>query len=312
MMKKKVTIQDYANHFGLIRLNGDMEAMSREIVEVAVNRPGLELAGFFEYPRSYRLVFLGNKELTYIQTLSSDALYRSFDFLTSDTCPGIVICQGKPCPSILLEIAQKKNFPLLATNRKTNMFNLETVMYLQEALAPMTSVHAVLMEIYSMGVLILGASGIGKSETALELVKKGHRLVSDDRVNISYVQGKLYGEAPELLMGMMEVRGIGIIDIMRMFGVNSLLQRVEISYAIQLETPDPSRPVERLGSSKNYFELFDQRIPLLKIPVFAGRSISGVIETAVTDLKLKDYGFDSSYDFEIRMKTLLERKKGEK
>lgn len=312
MTKKKITIQDYANHFGLIKINGDINAMSREITEVSVNRPGLELAGFFEYPRSNRLVFLGNKEMTYIQTKSPEALYKSFDFLTSDTCPGIVICQGRDCPPILLEIAQKKNFPILVTNRQTNMFNLETVMYLQEVLAPVTAVHAALLEIYSMGVLLLGESGMGKSETSLELIRKGHRLVSDDRVNISYVQGKLYGEAPELLIGMMEVRGIGIIDISRMFGINSLLPRIEINYAIQLVKPDATKSIERLGINKNYFELFDQRIPLLKIPVNAGRNVADIIEAAVTDLKLKDYGFDSSYDFEVRMKALLERKENEK
>lgn len=312
MPQKKVTILDYANHFGLVRIHGDMIAMSREITEISVNRPGLELAGFFDYPRSHRLVFLGNKEITYIQTMSETAMRKSFDFLTSDTCPGIVICQGRDCPKILLEIAKKKNFPLLATSRATNMFNLETVMYLQEALAPMQSIHGALLEIYSMGVLILGDSGIGKSETALELVKKGHRLISDDRVDISYVQGRLYGEAPELLIGMMEVRGIGIIDISRMFGINSLMNRIDIHYAIQLVKPDLAKPIERLGTTKNYFELFNQKIPLLKIPVFAGRSIAEIIETAVTYLKLKDYGYDSSYEFEVRMKELLARKKGDK
>ncbi len=310
MPQKKITLQDYANHFGLVRIHGDMEAMSREITEISVNRPGLELAGFFEYPRSHRLVFFGNKEMTYIQTMSEEAMRKAFDFLTSDTCPGIIICQGRNCPRILLEIAAKKNFPILTTKRATNMLNLETVMYLQEVLAPMTAIHATLMEIFSMGVLILGESGIGKSETALELVKKGHRLVSDDRVNISYVQGKLYGEAPELLLGMMEVRGIGIIDISRMFGINSLIQKIDISYAIQLEKPDLTKPMERIGSAVQYMDLLEQKIPLLKIPVFAGRSMAEIIETAVTYLKLKQYGYDSGYEFENRMKELLQRKKG--
>lgn len=310
MPSKKVTIQDFANHFGLVAISGDINAMKRPIEEVSVNRPGLELAGFFDYPRSRRLVFIGNKEMSYIATMKEEDKIKAFDFLLEDVCPGLVICQGHKCPELLLKMAKERNFPMFLSNRQTNDLNMDTVLYLHDALAPSTAIHAVLVDMYSSGVLILGESGIGKSEITLELLKKGHNLVSDDRVNISYVRGKLYGEAPELLVGMMEVRGIGIVDITRMFGINALTKRSEIHFAIKLEKFDPSMSTDRLGKKTQYYEILGQQIPLVNIPVYAGRSVAEIIEVAVTNLKLKQFGYDSSFEFENRLNELLAQKKG--
>ena len=207
-------------------------------------------------------------------------------------------------------MAKERNFPMFLSNRQTNDLNMDTVLYLHDALAPSTAIHAVLVDMYSSGVLILGESGIGKSEITLELLKKGHNLVSDDRVNISYVRGKLYGEAPELLVGMMEVRGIGIVDITRMFGINALTKRSEIHFAIKLEKFDPSMSTDRLGKKTQYYEILGQQIPLVTIPVYAGRSVAEIIEVAVTNLKLKQFGYDSSFEFENRLNELLAQKKG--
>lgn len=310
MREKKLTVQEFANHFGLICVSGDKEALQREITEVSVNRPGLELAGFFEYPRFKRLIFLGNHELAFINLLEEERARKAFDFLLSDKCPGLVVCQGHECPALLLELAREKNFPIFLTTKQTNSFNMETVIYLQDALAPHKSIHASLIDIYSTGVLILGASGIGKSEIVLELIKKGHHLVTDDRVDVSFVRGKLYGEAPELLLGMMEVRGIGIIDVTKMFGINALVKKMEISYAIELTEFNPEKPIERLGNNTQFYEIHGHRIPLLKIPVNAGRKMSEIIEVAVTNLKLKSDGINSTHDFELRLNELLSRKKG--
>ncbi len=310
MSKKYVTIQEFANHFGLVCINGDMEALKRPIVEASINRPGLELTGFFEYPRMNRLIFFGNKEMTYISTMNESTLAAALDFLTSSECPGIVICQDRPCPNLLLDIAKKKNFPLFLSQRQTNELNMEAVAFLLDALAPSTAIHAALLEIYSTGVLIIGESGIGKSEITLELIKKGHHLVSDDRVNISLVRGKLFGEAPELLVGMMEVRGIGIIDVTRMFGINTLVKRCEISFVIQLKKYDPDKPIDRLGSKSQYYEILGQKIPMITLPISAGRNLAEIIEVAVTNYKLKQFGYDSSYEFDNRLNELLERKRG--
>lgn len=309
MKQKKLTVQDYASHFNLTCISGNQEALKREIVEVSVNRPGLELAGFFEYPRSKRLIFLGNHELTFAAMLEEERARKAYEFLLADACPGLVICQGHECPPLLLEIASERNFPIFLTDKQTNSFNMETVIYLQDALAPYTSIHASLVDVFSTGVLLLGASGIGKSEITLELIKKGHHLVTDDRVDVSFVRGKLYGEAPELLSGMMEIRGIGIVDVTRMFGINALVKKMEISYAIELTKFNPEQPVERLGNTIQYYEILGHKIPLLKIPVYAGRSMAEIIEVAITNLKLKDFGIDSTQDFETRLNQMLLRKK---
>ncbi len=308
-MKKDLTIRDFANHFGLKWINGDQNALVRPITEHVVSRPGLELAGFFEYPRSSRIIFLGNTEISYINSCKDrKKLKKAFDFITNDECPGIVLCKNHECPAELLEIAREKNFPILGTMRNTNELNYEAVVYLGEELAPSTAVHASLLEIFSEGVLILGESGIGKSETTLELIKKGHQLVSDDRVEISLFKGELVGRAPELLVGMMEVRGIGIIDVPRMFGINSLLDRINISFAIKLVHLDPEAPMERLGTSTQYYEILGKKIPYLTLPVSGARSMAEIIEVAITNLKLKKYGYDSGYAFESRLNELLSRK----
>ncbi len=309
MSQKKLTVQEYANHFGLVCISGQNSALKRQILEVSINRPGIELAGFFNSPRSKRLIFFGNHELDFCQMLDNEKARKAYDFLLSDECPGAIICQGRKCPSLLLEIARERDFPIYLTNRKTNDFNIESVIYLQEALAPYKAIHATLVEIYSTGVLILGESGIGKSEIALELVKKGHQLVTDDRVDVSFVRGKLYGEAPELLKGMMEVRGIGIIDVARMFGINAIVKKIQISYAIELVKYNPKKDIDRLGDNKQFYEIHGHKIPLLQIPVYAGRNMSEIIEVAVTNLKLKDDGIDSTYDFKMRLNELIERKK---
>ncbi len=311
-MTEKLTIRDFANHFGLKWINGDQQALLRPVTEHVVSRPGLELTGYFKYPRANRIIFLGNKEISYINSCTNrKKLLEAFDFITNEECPGIVICQNHECPEDLLDICVKKNFPLFGTMRNTNELTYESVVYLGEKLAPNTSIHASLVEIFSEGVIILGESGIGKSETTLELIKKGHQIVADDRVEISLFKGELIGRAPELLVGMMEVRGIGIIDVPRMFGINSLLDRTTISFAIKLVHFRPEEPMERLGIETQYYEILGKKIPLLTLPVSGARSMAEIIEVAITNLKLKKFGYDSGYVFENRLKELMDRKKSQ-
>lgn len=312
MQKNSITVREYAQHFGLVILSGFDTLDQREIVDMAINRPGFELCGFFKATDKHKLVVFGNKEIEFIQSEQNHnqkTLIEAYDFLTNDTCPAIIICRNLPCPIELLEIGRKKNFPIFSTSMTTSELNVKTFTYLQEVLAPKTSLHASLLEIYSVGVLILGESGIGKSETTLELVRKGHKLISDDRVDITAIGGKLFGEAPELLNGMMEVRGIGIIDVPRIFGINTLVKKVEISYAINLVKYKQETPYERLGNKPITLKILDRDIPLLNLPVSGARSMANIVEVAVTNLKLKDYGIDSAFEFENRMNELLRRKK---
>lgn len=309
MKNQEITIQEYANHFGLIWLNGDMNAMKRMVTEPTINRPGLELACFFDHPRSRRLVFLGNTEMAYIHTMSEENICRAFDFLMNQECPGIIICNNLECPSIIIQLALERNFPMFQSNLKTNDLLIETMTYLNEALAPVTSLHGTLMEIFSVGVVIMGASGIGKSETALELIKKGHHMISDDRVDIRLTRGhNLLGKSPELLKNMMEVRGIGIIDISKMFGVNTIRDEKNVELIIQLTSFDDRDDYERLGSKTEYQDILGVKVPIISIPVSGARSIGDIIEVAVTNYKLKKNGYDSTHEFEERLNELLRRK----
>lgn len=302
-----LTILDYANHFGFTTIVGSQTSLKREIKTVEIDRPGLELTGFFDYHQKDRLVLLGNKEFAFINTLNKDTQIGIFDKLCSTSCPGIIICQGKECPEVLKEVALKNGVTVLGTSQRTSEVTSDTLTYLSEQLAPRTSIHACLVDIFSQGVLILGKSGIGKSETSLELIKKGHCLVSDDKVNISLVRDKLIGRAPELIMGMMEVRGIGIIDVPRMFGINSLKQRCRINFAIKLIPFDDKIDVERIGMKTDHMEILGEKLPCITLPVSAARSMAEIIEAAVTNFKLKAYGYDSAYEFEKRVKELSTR-----
>ena len=168
------------------------------------------------------------------------------------------------------------------------------------------------MEIYGIGVLILGESGIGKSEISLDLIKKGHRLIADDRVDIRDVRGKLIGTCPESIYGMMEVRGIGIIDVTRMFGINSLSKSEKISFVVNLVSFDKREPLERVGMKTDRYEILGEFVPMVKLPVSAARSMSDIIEAAVTNFKLKDYGYDTGYEFQRRLTELQEKKRLER
>ena len=311
MFSKSISVYEYANHFGLVVLSGYQKLKEKKITQVPTIRPGFELSGYFEATVRSRIVMLGKKELKFIESHDSnkETLLKAYDYLTSEECPCIIICRGLECPKELLDIAKKKDFPILLTSMATSQLNVSSYAYLQEVLAPTTSKHASLVEIYSMGVLIIGESGIGKSETTLELIKKGHKLVADDRVNITNVRGELIGEAPELISGVMEVRGIGIIDVSRIFGINSLLKKKKISYAINLVAFNREDPYDRLGNSIKYLEILGHNIPMLNLPVSGARSMAEIIEVAVTNLKLKEEGFDSTFEFENRMNELLTRKK---
>lgn len=309
MEKNGISIFEYANHFGLIWINGDRDAMNRMITEKGINRPGLELAGFFDYAISKRLVFIGNKESSYIKKMKEKDLKIAMEFLMTDQCPGIIFCRDNECPPIVLEMAKERNFPLFSTNRSTSELMIASLTYFEDVLAPQTSIHGTFIEVFSKGVIIIGESGIGKSETALELIKKGHRLVSDDRVDVSYIRGKLIGKTPDLLINMMEVRGVGIIDISKMFGINTIINTHDIDLFIKLVPLNPETTMDRLGNKSDYYELLGQKVPLLTIPVSGARSVGDIIEVAVTNFKLKQTGYNSTYEFEERLNELLKKGK---
>lgn len=304
-----LTSLDLATHFGFKVIYGDMSALSRPVKVPKLERPGVELLGIFHFQEKERIMLIGNKEIAIIKDSDPDFIYHNCLRIFAPECPAIIITQGNACPECVMRAAHDNDAPLFSTSADTSRLSSDMYVYLSEALAPKTAVHACLLEIYGIGVLLLGESGIGKSEISLELIRKGHRLIADDRVNISDVRGHLIGTCPESIRGMMEVRGIGIINVSRLFGVNALADRSEIKLVIDLVPFKKEEPMERIGMKTDRFEILGETIPLIKLPVSAARSMSEIVETAVTNFKLKDSGYDTGYEFQRRLSELHQSSK---
>jgi len=308
MIKKKVTVKDLMDKLGCECITGNQEALKREIKVPDANRPGLELTGYYLHSQRERVVILGNKEMGFINGMSNEAQYSSFDFLTQKETPCIIITRGASCPTRLKEIAERKNFPVLLCKEKTSRAMVEIVTFLDGELAPVETIHGVFLQIYGKGVLLTGESGSGKSEIALELIKKGHLLVADDRVDCSLVHDQIIGEAPEILKQMLEIRGVGIINVSKMFGVASVLDKAPVDLNIHIEPWNPNQDYDRIGiETKKYKDIFGVQIPKLVIPVKEGRSMAVIIESAVTNYLLSSVGQDSAKEFEERVLQFIEK-----
>ena len=311
-MNKVVTVRDLWSYFGYRQICGNDESLNRIIRDVNTNRPGLELSGYLESKAYRRIVIIGEKEHNYIKTMSDERQREAFEYLTDDEVPMILISRDLPCPEILMEIAQRKNFPVFSSYAPTNSLVVEIVSYLEEFFAPVESVHGVLLQLYGRGVLITGESGVGKSEIALELIKKGHLLVADDRVDVYRIHNHLSGEAPTVLKGMLEIRGVGVIDVPSMFGAASVVDKSPINYVIYLEKWNSQNEYNRLGDdNSDSVEYFGISIPKLTIPVSEGRSIATVIEAAVINFVLRDKGLNSTELFEKRVIDFINSQKEE-
>lgn len=312
MADKKVTVKEFADYFQFEQLTGDEQSLRRSIELTDTNRPGLELAGFFDYSQAKRLVILGDKEIAYIATMSEQSQKRSFDFLTGEETPAIVITRGHECPQILRECALEKNFPVFCCEEKTNHTIVNIITWLDEKLAKSVSVHGELLIIYGTGVMICGESGMGKSEIALELIKRGHQLVADDRVDCYRIHNHLVGRSPQLLEGMLELRGVGVINIARMYGVGAVTHKANVDIQITLEEFDPRANYDRVGiEEKKNVSILDVEVPKITIPVREGRSMGVIIESAVTNYMLAKDGLDSAKEFEQRVLEFIEKNKEE-
>lgn len=296
------TIGDLASFFHLEAVCSSPTSIDKQIKVIEVDRPGLEMAGFFEYHQKSRLVLIGKKEIAYLQHMTEADAYHVFLSICSEETPGVIICHGLKCPPVIIQAAQHNDCAVFVTNVETSAFEADALNYLSEMLAPRTSVHANLLEIFGTGVLILGESGIGKSEVSLDLIKRGHILISDDKVDILNVRDRLEGSSPEMTYGMMEVRGIGIIDVARMFGINCVRRKSDIKYCFDLVPLEKANSnLDRIGNEVKTIEYVGVKVPYLKLPVSPGRSMAEVIEVAVTNLRLKENGFDSAREFLSRM-----------
>ena len=304
MAQELVTVKTIMKKFNLNCICGK-EGLRRPILVENINRAGMELMGFFEHSDLRRIIVLGNKEINYIYSKSNDELLPAYEFLLNEITPCMIITQGNSCPKTLKEIAEKRNFPILLCDASTNKMIIDLMYYMNELMAPKTSMHATLLEIYGRGVLLTGASGIGKSEIALELVRRGHRLVADDRVDLVNINKKLTGTCPELTKGVMEVRGIGIINVASMFGISSYKDRQDVDYVIELKLLDENYSFERIDTSEHFKNILGVYIPNIQIPVSSGRNLADLIEVAVRNELLKAQGIDASKEFAKKLNDLL-------
>ena len=307
-----VKVRTLVENFDFIQITGDDASLERPIVIADTNRPGLELAGYFENSQQKRLVILGDKELAYIATMSVHKQRKSFDFITNEQTPAIIVTKGHKCPDVLKRYAKRKNFPIFLSSSPTYRLIVDIVAFLDEQLATSMCIHGGLLSIYGKGVLIRGESGMGKSEIALELIKRGHLLVADDRVDCYRIHNKIVGKAPELLREMLEIRGIGVINVSRMFGVSSVLPKAEINFQVNLEPWKADQDYDRVGiEEKKHENILGIDIPKIVVPVREGRSMAVIIESAVTNYMLSVMGMDSAKEFEQRVLDYIEKNKNE-
>ncbi|HJC40682.1 MAG TPA: HPr(Ser) kinase/phosphatase [Candidatus Intestinimonas pullistercoris] len=263
-----------------------------------VNRPGLQLVGFFDYFDAKRLQVLGKVENTYLAQVPSEDRRRIFDALLAYEVPALIITRGlDPFPE-LMEMADKHDRTILRTQETTTAFMGALIAGLRNELAPRITRHGVLVEVYGEGVLLLGESGVGKSETAIELVKRGHRLVADDAVEIKRVGvNRLVGSAPELIRHYIELRGIGVVDVQQLFGMSAVREDQDIDLVVSLEQWNDETMYDRLGLEELYTVILDVKVPSLTVPVKPGRNLAIIVEVAAMNNRHKKMGYNAAQAF---------------
>jgi len=287
------------------------EADGMERVKISaseVNRPGLPLAGYMDVFAYDRLQIIGKVEWCYCNSLDYELRFKRFEQLFSYPIPAIIFSRGLEVFPEVIELAQKYNRTVLKTEITTTKLVNRLINYLDYVLAPEMIVHGVLVEVYGLGILITGESGVGKSETALELIKRGHRLVADDVVEIKKVEGELRGQSPEVVRYFMEIRGIGILDIERLYGVGAIKSEEFIDLVIELEFWDSKKEYDRLGLDEVYIELLGEKVPKLTIPVRPGRNIAMIVEVAARNARQKMLGYNAAEELSKKIREQNKKK----
>lgn len=273
-----------------------------------MNRPGLQLSGFWEHFAYERPQILGLVETSYLRSLEPAVRRERLERFVSYDLPCIIICRHLAGMDDLIEMARARSIPVYRSDSDTTQLIIELIYYLNGALAPSIRMHGVLVEIYGVGVLITGNSGVGKSEAALELLKRGHRLVADDAVDIRRVSaGRLVGQAPEMVRNFMEIRGIGIINVATLFGIGSVMQSKSIDMVVHLEHWQQDKEYDRLGLTDETRKILDVDIPWLLMPIRPGRNLAVVLEVAARNLRLKQQGYSAAKDLEQRFNERMAR-----
>ncbi|WNQ11034.1 HPr(Ser) kinase/phosphatase [Paenibacillus aurantius] len=305
-MAKKVKVSDLVRRFKMEVVCGE-EGLKRIITTADLYRPGLEMAGYFNYHPHERVQILGRTELAFFQTLSEDQRKDRMLRLCAEDTPCICVTRGLPVPEELMEAATEHQVPVLRSNVPTTTLAGQVSDFLEGKLAPSTTIHGVLVDVYGIGMLITGSSGIGKSETALELVKRGHRLIADDAVEIRQTaENVLIGNAPELIKHLLEIRGVGIINVMTLFGAGAVRNNTKISLVAKLETWQQDKQYDRLGLDEEKTRIIDTDVTLVTIPVRPGRNLAVIIEVAAMNYRLKQMGYNAALQFTNKLTESLQ------
>ena len=303
-----VTVKMLVDRLKLKVVYGNKELLAKAITTADISRPGLEMTGYFDYYSPERLQLVGMKEWSYLKTMTDYNRYSVFANMFKAETPAVIVARGLEIPEEMLQAAKENGVAVLQGRNSTSSLSGDMSWYLNSQLAERTSVHGVLVDIYGMGVLIQGDSGIGKSETALELVKRGHRLVADDRVDVyAKDEGTLWGEPAEILLHLLEIRGVGIIDVMSLYGASAVRDSSQVQLCICLEHFENDEVFDRLGNSNEEIELQGVKIPRIRIPVKTGRNVSVVIEAAAMNYRAKQMGYDATKTFKDRLTDLISK-----
>ena len=302
--EEKALLLELVNSLHLEVISGE-DNLHRYIMTSDISRPGLELAGYFEYYPSDRIQMLGRTEISFINQMTSDERRTIMKKLCLPEVPAIVISRQLDIPDELIKAAKETKVPVLRSPKATSSLGSDITHYLEGRLAKRTSIHGVLMDVYGLGVLIKGDSGIGKSETGLELIKKGHRLIADDRVDVYQHDSHIIGEAPAILQNVMEIRGIGIIDVMNLFGAGAVRKSTRVNLVIYLEQWSKDKKFDRLGHANETERISGVDLPKVTIPVKTGRNVSAIIEVAAMNHRAKSMGYDATKMFNNRLTELI-------
>ncbi len=307
-LNKRVFVKEIKEHLNLEQLTGDEASLNRWVIAPDINRPGLELSGYLESNDLKRVVILGTKEFEFMSKFDENTQRERFEIITDSFTPCIILSENFKDMNSLLQLAREKDFPIFRYEGKTYQLIVDLVSFLSEKLAPSDNMYGVMMNIYGKGVMITGKSGIGKSELALDLINRGHMLVADDRVDVTRVHTSILTQAPKILKRMLEIRGIGIVDVTRIFGANAYLNKCQLDFVIKLVKYDETMQADRLNPLNDYMNILGLDVPMLTIPITEGKQLSVIIEAAVSSYLLSKLGFNANEDFKERYHKLLKEK----
>lgn len=306
-LDKRVYVRAIKQQFNLEQITGDDNSLNRWAIAPDVNRPGLELSGYLESNDLKRVVVIGTKEYEYMIKQDREVQKQRFEIITDSFTPCIILSEGCGQLEELENLCRYRNFPLFRYEGKTYQLIVDLVSYLSEELAPTNNLYGVMMNIYGKGVMITGKSGIGKSELALDLINRGHMLVADDVVDVSRVHNDIICHAPNLLKKMLEIRGLGIVDVTKLFGANTYLNKCELDFVINLVRLEEASNKDRLNPVNETLNVLGLEVPMLVIPITEGKSLSVIVESAVVNQILKSQGVDTNEEFKEAFRKEIER-----